>query len=188
MWASYYTSFIEHLIEHNYDNSDVIEEYYFSQCLRRVLRPSEDSHVDLRNPNHLGQDYIVVDYDGRLFPTDEARMLYRIGQIDLSIGDVVSGLAPDAIAQLNASSLNNFDPDCLHCPYQAFCGSDLVDDISRYGRIDIPRSDTWFCRRQLTTFDLIFDLIYRRDPKTNYSLARWAGLETFPAELAPSHT
>jgi len=186
-WNRYYREFMEALIERNYRTGRVMEEFYFSQCLKRVLRPSIDNHVDLRNPNMLGTDYIVIDYDGRIYPTDEARMLARIGRIDLSIGTTADGIDRSKVAHLNESSLNNFDPDCIHCAYQPFCGSDVVDDISRYGRVDLPRTDTWFCKRQLGLFDLLFSLIYREDEATRFSLSRWAGIETWPAELAPRY-
>lgn len=186
-WNHLSARFIEHLIERNFRTGRIVEEYYFSQCLKRVLRAGEDGHVDLRNPNLFGSSYLLVDHQGLLFPTDEARMLHRIGHIDLSIGHVTSGIDRDKISALNAYSFNNFDPDCVHCPYQAFCGSDPVDDISRYNRIDVPRNQTWFCGRQTAIFDLVFELLYRNDEKTRFSLARWAGLQDLPAELTPVH-
>ena len=128
----------------------------------------------------------MIDYDGTLYPTDEARMLSRIGRIDLSIGDIAEGIDPAAVEHLNAWSFNNFDPDCIHCPYQAFCGTDTVDDISHYGRIDLPRLDTWFCGRQMAVFDKIFALLYARDEKIAHSLTSWAGLASLPPGLAPS--
>jgi len=37
----------------------------------------------------------------------------------------------------------------------------------------LPRTDTAFCRRHLSLFDLAFDLIYDPDPAAQYSLRRW---------------
>ena len=185
-WNVLHSQFIDLLIERNLRTGRMMEEYDFSHCLKRVLRPGHDHHVDIRNPNLLGTDYVVIDYDGSLYPTDEARMLSRIGRIDLSIGNIAEGIDPAAVEHLNAWSFNNFDPDCIHCPYQAFCGTDTVDDISRYGRIDLPRLDTWFCGRQMAVFDKIFALLYARDEKIAHSLTSWAGLASLPPGLAPS--
>lgn len=183
-WNAFHSEFIETLIERNSKTGGATEEYYFSQCLKRVLKTNADNHVDLRNPNFFASDYIVIDHDGILYPTDEARMLSRIGQVDLSIGNVQGGIERQKVAVLNSSSLNNFDPDCIHCVYQPFCGSDLVDDISRYGRVDIPRHETWFCRRQTSVFDKVFELLYRDDEATRLSLARWTGIPEWPQQLA----
>ncbi|MBS7533299.1 His-Xaa-Ser system radical SAM maturase HxsB [Ancylobacter sonchi] len=186
-WNAWHAAFIEHLIERNFRTGTILEEYYFSQCLKRVLRAGADEHVDLRNPNFFASDYLVIDHDGVLYPTDEARMQSRIGRIDLSVGHVHHGIDTEKVATLNAASCNNFDPDCIHCPYQPFCGSDLVDDISRYGRIDLPKQATWFCRRHTSLFDKVFELLYRRDEATRFSLSRWADLESWPEHLVREH-
>lgn len=183
-WNAYYTSFVKRLIERNWqDRTRVLEETYLSLCLRRVFQPGHDRHVDLRNPNPVGVDYVVIDHDGTVYPTDEARMLSRSRVIDLSIGDVHDGWDSEARAVLDAHSDNLSDPTCRQCAYQPFCGRDLVDDLSRYGRIDLPRHETAFCQRHLHMFDLGFELIYSADPATRYSLARWLRLPGNEAEL-----
>jgi len=183
-WRLYYERFVRRLIERNWqDRSRVLEESYFSICLRRIFQPGADRHVDLRNPNPMGVDYIVVDHDGTVFPTDEARMLSRSGVVDLSIGDVANGWAGEKRELLNRHATNQFDPACQRCAYQPYCGRDLVDDIARYGRIDFPKPETEFCRRHLHIFDFLFDLIYDEDPAVRYSLSRWLRLAGTPPAL-----
>ncbi|MCM2456508.1 His-Xaa-Ser system radical SAM maturase HxsB [Rhizobium sp. CG4] len=187
LWNQYHSSFIDEMVEFNWNSDEPVEEYYFTHCLRRVLRSGHNHHADLRNPNIIGHSYLVVDFDGKLYPTDEARMVTRVGQFDLSMGDVFKGLKPDTIDTLNGEALNNFHPDCVHCPYQAFCGVDLVDDISRYGRIDLPKHLTDFCQRHTYIFDKIFSMIYSDDPKIQKSLAIWSGSVRFDQSLAKFH-
>lgn len=186
-WNTIYGQFLDLLIDRNFERGSSLEEYYFSYCLNRFLHAGADSHVDLRNPNMFAKDYLLVDFDGQLYPTDEARMLSRIGQIDLSIGSVTQGVDRNRVAQLDSAATNNFDPDCIHCPYQAACGSDPIDNISRYGRVDMPRADTWFCGRQLAVFDRVTRLVYSRNEKDLYSLQKWAGVSHWPRQLAPVH-
>jgi len=186
-WRGLYDAFIELLIERNARTGTLMEEFYFSLHLRRFLAAGQDNHVDVRNPNLLGTNYLLIDHDGTLYPTDEARMLARMGQADLSIGHVRLGIDAQRRDQLNQFSMNNFDPDCIHCAYQPYCGTDIVDDLSRYGRIDMPRHQTWFCQRQLQVFDKIVELIYRDDTATRASLAHWAGIANWPEGLARSH-
>jgi His-Xaa-Ser system radical SAM maturase HxsB len=183
-WRDYHRAFVRNIIVRNWqDRSRVLEESYFSICLRRVFQPGRDRYVDLRNPNPMGLDYIVVDHDGQVYPTDEARMLSRAGVIDLAIGDVEQGWATPARDALNFHATNQFDPACQRCAYQPFCGRDLVDDLSRYGRVDMPRTETDFCRRHLSIFDFIFELIYEDDPAVHYSLSRWLRLPGTPHAL-----
>ncbi|MDM9627636.1 His-Xaa-Ser system radical SAM maturase HxsB [Rhizobium sp. S152] len=187
VWNDYVRRFVMALIEYNARADVPLEEFYFSHCLRRVLRGGHDGHVDLRNPNIVGRSYLVIDHDGAFYPTDEARMVTRLGQIDLRMGDIKSGLDRSIVDVLNAEATNLFDPDCVHCPYQAFCGVDLIDDLSRYGRIDLPRHRTDFCQRHTAIFDLVFELIYSDDPNVRASIALWSGLNSVDPELAKVH-
>jgi His-Xaa-Ser system radical SAM maturase HxsB len=184
-WNTLHSNFIDYLIERNQRTGRFVEEYYFSQCLRRFLRAGTDDHVDLRNPNFFASDYMVIDHDGLLYPTDEARMLSRIGQIDLSIGSVAAGVDTAKVQLLNSAAINNFDPDCIHCAYQPFCGTDVIDDLSRFGRIDQPRTETWFCIRHIAIFDKVVEVISRKDEAARRSVARWAGVASWGDHMVP---
>lgn len=187
LWNNYYQRFIDALIAYNASAAEPMEEYYLSHCLRRIFHAGHHGHVDLRNPNVLGADYLVVDHDGTLYPTDEARMMTRVGQIDLSIGSVFGGLNQERLQILNANADNNFHEDCGQCAFQPFCGVDVIDDLSRYGRIDLPKHETIFCRRHMALFTRIFDLIYSEDAATHRSLAAWLGVPSFDPALAAVH-
>lgn len=186
-WNELHSGFIDLLIERNHRTGNFMEEYYFSQCVKRVLQLGADSHVDLRNPNLFATDYLVIDYDGRVYPTDEARMLTRVGVIDLGIGHVKEGLDRSKVDALNSCSLNNFDPDCIHCTYQPFCGTDVIDDLSRYGRVDLTRPDTWFCQRHLSIFDKVFEVLYREDQPARRSVASWLNLADWSPDMVARH-
>ena len=184
-WTTYYRSFVNALISYNANASELLEEYYLSHALHRILKGGHHNHVDLRNPNWLGVDYLVVDFDGRFYPTDEARMVSRIGQVDLCIGSLEEGVDWQKIADLNLNVSNYEDPDCLHCVYRPYCGLDVVDDLSRYGRIDIPRHATDHCRSHLELFDFAFELLYSKDPIVHRSLSHWLNLPRYSHLLAP---
>lgn len=187
-WNAYHSSFVDALVDYNWTAADPVEEYCLVHCLRRVLRSGHNGHSDLRNPNILGDSYLVIDHDGGFYPTDEARMLSRIGRIDLSMGNVKTGLDRSLLSELNDESSNNFHPDCVHCTYQAYCGVDLVDDLSRYGRIDLPKHLTDFCQRHTYIFSKVFELIYSDNPKVQKSVAIWAGMPEFDSSLAKVHS
>ena len=185
-WNGYYREFLEYIVDYNERTDSHIEEYYFSHILRRILQPGVDGHVDIRNPNLVVSSYILINYDGTLFPSDEARMLHRIGHADFSVGHISQGIDQDRVSALNANSANNFDADCIHCAYQPYCGTDIVDDISRYGRVDLPRELTWFCRRHLHVFDTAFEFLYSNDRATRHSIAKWLGIGSLNSHLIPT--
>lgn len=183
-WWDYYDRFVTRIIARNFaDRSTVFEESYLTLCLARIFQAGHDRHVDLRNPNPVGADYVLIDFDGIVYPTDEARMLSRSGVVDLAIGTAATGWDTPARELLDRHSTNIGDPVCDSCAYQPWCGRDLVDDLSRYGTISKPRHETFFCQKHLHMFDLAMRLIYDPDPAVRYSLAKWMGLagETLPA-------
>lgn len=186
-WNKFHEQFVWTLIDRNFDDGSHFNEYYLTLCLKRMLAPGHDSHVDLRNPALLASDYLVIDQNGILFPTDEARMVSRIGLVDLSIGTASGGVMRDRVADLNGASLNHLDPDCVHCPFQPFCGTDPIDDLSRYSRLDMPKHHTWFCQRHLALFDLAARLLSSREDRVRHSLRLWLDLPDVPPGLIPIH-
>ncbi|WP_262692469.1 His-Xaa-Ser system radical SAM maturase HxsB [Kordiimonas aestuarii] len=186
-WFDYYLAVVRRMIERNFHEGKALEEFYMAHCLRRIFRPRANGHADLRNPNPLGLDYFVIDHDGRLFPSDEARMIDRTGDVDMSIGDVHSGLDGSKVLALSELALNDFDPDCIHCAYQPFCGSDPIDSISRYGRTDQPRHDQYFCQQQTMIFDFLFEMLAQPTAEQAYTLALWLGLPAIPDTFLKVH-
>ncbi len=184
-WQVYYRHFVEELIAFNMTAAAPVEEFYLSHMLRRILRGGHDGHVDLRNPNWLGTDYLVIDFDGTFYPTDEARMVSRVGRVDLSIGNLTDGLDRSRVDALNQGVSNFDDPDCIHCVYKPYCGLDPVDDLSRYGRVDMPRHLTDHCKNHLALFDFAFELLYSDDPAVHRSIASWIDVPRYSSRLAP---
>jgi His-Xaa-Ser system radical SAM maturase HxsB len=160
-WDRFYRRAIERIVAINQDS--YFEEFYLSLMVRSIFGGLAHGYVDLRSPARFASDYCVIDYDGTLYPSDEARMLSRTRSIDLAIGSMESGFDEGKLAELNRNAINQVHPDCVHCAYLPFCGIDVIDDISRYGRSDIPKHETWFCRRQMSLFDLIFEKVAAQD-------------------------
>lgn len=187
-WFEYFNRFIDALVTWNYDNEDRMEEFYLAHAIRRIVQSGHNGNVDFRNPNWMAADYLVVDYDGNFYPSDEARMLTRVGQIDLSIGSLSAGLDSGKVNVLNQHASNFDDPDCMDCVYQPFCGLDVVDDLSRYGRLDLPRHATYHCRWQKVVFEKAFEMIYSSKQEVRSTLAHWLDVPDFSRFFSPRLT
>lgn len=170
-WDRFYRAAVEHIIDIN--TKGYFEEYYLALIVRSIFGALPHGYVDLRSPARFGSDYCVIDFDGTLYPSDEARMLSRTRTIDLAIGSMASGFDEEKLAQLNHLAMNEIHPDCVHCAYLPYCGIDVIDDISRYGRIDIPKHETWFCRRQTSLFDLVFGKVATQDARYVSAFLKW---------------
>ena len=162
-WFSSYLASLDFLFQSNEENARKLKETNFALHAKRIFSNSFNGHVDFRNPNPVAEDYIVVNYDGTLFPSDEARMLHRIGFIDLSIGSLHRGFNQEKIEHLNEQAqLENY-ADCRACAYKPFCGIDIVDLISKHGTVDVQMSDTDHCKSHIMLFDYIFTKLGEKD-------------------------
>ncbi|MEX0709359.1 MAG: His-Xaa-Ser system radical SAM maturase HxsB [Woeseia sp.] len=178
-WNNYYTSAIEYIKERN--RSGYFEEFYLASLARKIFGHEESGFVDLRSPVSFLSDYAVIDFNGKIYPSDEARMLSRIKHVDLAVGDLTDGVDSAKILSLNSAGVNQVHEDCLHCVYMPFCGIDIVDDISRYGRIDLPKADTWFCNRHMFMFDFLFQKVQSKQRDWLDLFLRWARRSTEPS-------
>ncbi len=169
-WFSAYRAALQHIFAHNRRSERKITEFTLELALRRILRPGENGHVDLRSPNPPARDYLVIDYDGRLYPSDEARMVTRVGVIDLAIGDLATGLDQQKVDWLAWNQMNDVHETCQHCAFQPYCGIDVIDDIARYGRIDGIKEDTRFCRSNKSMFRMVFSMLRDPDPCVQFNL------------------
>ena len=169
-WLNIYFSSLEYLFHKNYSSKKNMIEFGFTTNLKRIFNVGYNGHLDLRNPNFAARDNFVINYDGKLYPSDESRMISRIGVIDLSIGNITESIDNKKISEFNWNQISDTNPDCIHCAHQPYCGIDCVDDLSRYSRIDIPKFDTTFCQNQMSKFDDIFKRILSNDPISIYNI------------------
>ena len=170
-WLNVYFEAIDYIFEKNFHTNENIIEFNLQTNLKRIFSLGHNGHLDLRNPNFAGRDNFIIDYDGKLYPSDESRMISRIGIIDLSIGHVSRGIDDKKISEFNWNQISDVNQDCIHCSYQSYCGVDTVDDLSRYNRIDLPKSETSFCQNQISKFDDIFKRLISNNPKNIYNLS-----------------
>ena len=187
VWQKFYETTVREMIVRNaHSSTNPYDEFYLTYVISRLVGSGADTHVDLRSPNWLGYDHLVIDYDGVLYPTDEARMMARTDQIDLSIGNMDTGFDLAKRDSLQGRAFNGLDPWCSQCVYQAACGSDPIDDLARTGIADPPRPASSFCKRHMHIFDFAIDLIFSSDPLVQSSLAKWLDLPT-PVQLGDVH-
>jgi His-Xaa-Ser system radical SAM maturase HxsB len=153
---------LEHLVRVNLEGH-YLEETYLAIVLQRILTPFATNYVDLESPCAAGRAVVVYNYDGSVYPSDEARMLAEMGDRRFRMGSIF-----DSWERLDASSAMELIgsvgpaerlPGCEHCAFVPYCGVDPVMNVAWDGRLqtDVPSGD--FCTRQTGIFNLLFGLI-----------------------------
>lgn len=170
-WNEFYLKAMD-LIK-NVNKQIYFEEFYLAMLVREIFTNNKRAFVDYRSPQRFLDNYLVIDFDEKIYPSDEARMLSRTHHVDLAMGSLVDGIDEEKAGETNLWAENQTNPDCIHCVYQNYCGIDIVDDMSRYERFDVIKKDTWFCNRQMFLFDFIFDKVQKQDREWLDIFLKW---------------
>ncbi|MBA8680723.1 His-Xaa-Ser system radical SAM maturase HxsB [Stenotrophomonas tumulicola] len=175
-YLAFYKKAFEHLIAVN-KSGYPMDESYASLLLSQLFTSFGHGYVDLRSPSGAGLGAIIYDYDGRVYPSDEARMLAAMGDHSFSLGDVSqpisSWLSSPAMSLLLGAGVAEALPTCADCAYVPLCGADPIEHYARQGDPVGHRPTSDFCKRNLGLFDLLLERYELADRATKRLMESW---------------
>jgi uncharacterized protein len=178
-WLDFYERGLRYILAVNRAGRH-FPEFYSALILRRMLTDRPIGYVDLRSPAGIGLGALVYNYDGRVFASDEGRMLAEMGDNTFELGHVDrasyrSLILSDKLIDLVASSLTQCAPECSDCVFEPHCGADPVyHHATQRDPVGIkPLSE--FCARQKGVMSLLLDIL-DNEPENAPILRRWGGL------------
>ena len=150
----------------------------FGVFIRALFRPEDNGHVDFMNPSGYGLSAMVINYDGKVFGADEARMLYESTRNEvLPLAQITDDTGPQLNelsfhAEAIARSFKETKPHCDICAYSPFCGSDPMHDLVEQNDLQgfMPTSES--CRIAKHMFGAILTR-YSEDRITDQMISRW---------------
>lgn len=176
-FLSFYDKALGHLIAVNRSGYSM-DETFASLLLSQLFTPFGHGYVDLRSPTGAGLGAVIYDYDGQVYPSDEARMLAAMGDTRFALGRVTQSveqwLTSPAMEQLMATGVAEALPTCSDCAYVPMCGADPIEHYSRQGDEVGHRPSSDFCKRQMGLFDLLLQRYQTVDREDREVLERWA--------------
>jgi hypothetical protein len=86
-WLDFYRRGLRYILDVNKAGRH-FPEFYSALILRRMLTDRPIGYVDLRSPAVIGLGALVYNYDGRVFASDEGRMLSEMGDNTFELGHV----------------------------------------------------------------------------------------------------
>ena len=86
-WLAFYERGLRYIIEVNRRGRH-FPEFYATLLLKRMLSDRPIGYVDLRSPAGIGLGALVYNYDGKVFASDEGRMLAEMGDRTFELGDL----------------------------------------------------------------------------------------------------
>lgn len=176
-FISFYEAALTYILELN-AAGEPLEETYAAILLRHILTPFHSGYLDLRSPAGAGLGVLVYNYDGQVYPADEARMAAKTGDDRFALGHVSDSfdtlMSSEAMKWLMTGSVAEALPGCSECAFVPFCGSDPVFHATVHGDPAADRRGSDFCRKHTAIFRILFNLIAEGDPETMRTFVSWA--------------
>jgi His-Xaa-Ser system radical SAM maturase HxsB len=175
-WLKFYEKGLRYILEIN-KKGLFFPEFYASLLLQRMLSDRPIGYVDLRSPSGIGLGALVYNYDGKVFASDEGRMLAEMGDRTFELGDVLlddyaSLVLSDKLIDLIGNSLTQCAPQCASCAFEPHCGADPVYHHATQGDPVGIKPLSGFCGRQKGIMGLLIDLL-EHSPEDAAILRRW---------------
>lgn len=153
-------------------------EYFSTLLLSRILTPFSTGFVDLQSPAGAGISGAIYDYDGSVFPADEARMLAQMGDRHFCLGNVMKNsfeqiFSGSKLREITSRACVETTPPCAWCVYQAYCGTDPVRNYLESGQELRNMVNSPFCIKHKGIFDGLFHIIRENDEAQNSILWSW---------------
>lgn len=139
-------------------------EDYATIILKKILTPFPVGFVDLQSPAGMVNNVIAFNYDGKVYATDEARMLAEMKDYTFQLGDLESStyediFYSDKVMEFAQHWSNEALPGCSECAFQAFCGADPVLHHATQGDMTGYRPTSVFCQKNMEIIRYLFELM-----------------------------
>lgn len=176
-FLAFYEAALDHILALNAAGVP-FEEVYAGILLRHIMTPFHSGYADLRSPAGAGLGVLVYNYDGKVYPSDEARMAAETGDGRFALGPVTAPLADlldaPAMRWLRAGVVAEELPGCRDCAFVPYCGADPIYHAAVQGDPVGERASSEFCAKHLGLFRLLFSRIADGDPETLRTFTAWA--------------
>lgn len=167
-FLDFYKKSLLYIIQVNINGYFLIEEYA-SIILSKILTPFSTGFVDLQSPAGLGLSCALYNYDGKIYASDEGRMLAETGDSSFTIGavndkyeEIFNG---KVIRNLVENSIAEVLPECNSCPYVPFCGVEPVKNYTEQNDLIGNRTTSNSCKKNKYIITLLLKIIKENDPK-----------------------
>ncbi|MFA0477506.1 His-Xaa-Ser system radical SAM maturase HxsB [Vibrio splendidus] len=173
----FYKEILDYIIQLNHAGV-YFQESFAGLILKKLLTPWPIGFVDLQSPTGTGFNVTLYNYDGKVYPSDESRMLAETGDDTFCLGNVLTDdyeklFFSEPMQVIATASTNESLPSCSDCAYAPFCGSEPVRRHQTQGDIFGHRPTDTYCTKNKAIIQHIIDLWVNGDTKTKSIMSSW---------------
>lgn len=176
-FLQFYHQAFDYILDLNLSGIDIIESYA-NIILTKILTPFSTRYVDLQSPAGAGNSVVLYNYNGDVYPGDEARMLAETGDFTFRMGNVLNNsyeeiFASDVMKNLMAASCAESLPGCSDCAFLPYCGADPINNYATQGNIYGQRPTSDRCKKQLDITKYLFTKLQSNDERIIKIFIAW---------------
>jgi len=160
-YFEFYRELMQEVLLQNLKGIPIVE-HSASIHIKRIFNPGFSGYADLKSPSGVVLNCILFNYDGKVYGSDESRMLQKVNpEADFSAGSfsTLSFSHSEYYRSSLTSSFNFAMPGCDTCAYQPFCGADPCQNISVHGESIGDKSRSTFCQYHKGMFRFLLNEI-----------------------------
>ena len=162
-WLDFYERGLRYILKLNREGRN-FPEFYSALLLKRMLSDQPIGYVDLRSPAGIGIGALIYNYDGKVFASDEGRMLAEMGDQTFELGNIADAtytslVTSDQLVDQVGGSLTQSAPLCSSCAFEPNCGSDPVYHHATQGDVVGLKPLSGFCARQKGILTLLIEIL-----------------------------
>lgn len=175
-FVRFYEETLDYILELNRTGKSSIMERNALILLTKIVRGEDPGFMDLRWPSGAALGCLAYNFDGRIFVSDEGRMVDHQGDALFQVGDVRSSdwnsVLDHPTARACASSSNlETQPMCGQCVYKPWCGVEPVFHYEMQRSIAGRMPDSPWCKVHMGLFDILMRRL--RDPQARAVFDGW---------------
>jgi uncharacterized protein len=175
-WAAFYQRGLARILELNRRGIRMREELS-AIALQKMFTPSGASYVDQQSPAGVAIGALVYNYNGKIYGSDEGRMLAEMGDDSFSLGSLDdqtfgSVMTNDSLQRILEDSLPESAPMCSDCAFLPWCGADPTFHQATQKDIVGHKAFSAFCAKQMAVLRHLVTLL-EDDPDARHILMSW---------------
>lgn len=164
-FIKFYKDIIDYIIDLNLKGTFFVEDYT-NLLLERIFTPFSTGFVDLQSPSGIGIGCAVYNYNGKVYVSDEGRMVGETGDDTFAIGSCLENNYSEIFTNPNLENmiaeggiLDNM-AGCSNCAFLPYCGTDPVRNHVSTGSFRYGSYNTGTCLKNKYIFNMIFNYIH----------------------------
>ena len=175
-WLNFYRTGLDYILELNKQGLR-FTEFFTALVLGKMLTPYGTGFVNLQSPAGFGISAVIFNYNGEVYPSDEARMKAEMGDKVFCMGNLLTNtyeqmmLSPALLNPLS-DSISETVPMCEECAFLSYCGADPDYHYATQRDFVGHKALSGFCRKNMEIFRYIIKKM-EDDPQDRAILESW---------------